>query len=389
MSRPGPDGIFPVPAGVSWEAHVGPTRVLAGCGALERLGSLARDLGGKRVLVVTDAGLRRAGHVERGVASLRAARVTPVVFDGVQENPTSTQVDAGTAFARDHDIDLIVGLGGGSSMDTAKGINFILTNGGTMADYRGRGKASQAMLGSIGVPTTAGTGSDAQSYALISDPVTRVKMACGDPKARFTAVILDPALSLTQPEHTTAVTALDAIGHAVETFVTRSRTPVSSLYARESWRLLSSHLPRVLATPADLDARAAMLWGAHLAGAAIEASMLGAAHACANPLTSRCRLEHGVAVALMLPHVVSFNRPAVGAEYGELMSIIGAVGDDLAERIVLLRGAAGLPGRLRDCGVTEADLQPMAGEAAAQWTGQHNPVELTVDAARKLYDAAY
>ena len=388
-ARPGAPPIPPVRSGESWETHVGLCRVLFGVGAVERVGDLARELGGPRVLVVTDPGIRRAGHVDRAVAALRAAGCTPRVFDGVEENPTTRHVDAGTRFAAEQSVDLIVGLGGGSSMDTAKGINFILTNGGCMADYQGRGRAARPMLPSIGVPTTAGTGSDAQSYALISDEKTRVKMACGDPKARFAGVILDPALTVTQPRHTTAVTALDAIGHAVETFVTAGRNSVSSLYAREAWRLLSSHLNRVMADPEDLDGRAGMLWGAHLAGAAIDNSMLGAAHACANPLTARHGVEHGIAVALMLPHVVRFNSPEVGSLYAELMAVVGSTGEALDERIETLREAAGLPARLRDRNVPRDDFEVMAEEAAGQWTARHNPRPVTADVARELYDAAY
>lgn len=386
---PGTPTIPPVDAAAHWDVHVGPSRVLFGVDTIDHVGHMARDLGGRRVLVVTDPGIRRAGHVERATAALRAAGCISCVFDGVEENPTTRHVEAATEFARSEQIDLIVGLGGGSSMDTAKGVNFIFTNGGRMADYQGRGKASKPMLPSIGVPTTAGTGSDAQSYALISDEETRVKMACGDPKARFGGVILDPALTVTQPPFTTAVTALDALGHAVETFVTTARNPVSALYAREAWRLLSTHVTRVLTAPDDVDARAGMLWGAHLAGAAIETSMLGAAHACANPLTSRHGVEHGVAVAIMLPHVVRFNAVDVGALYDELMHASNENEGDLPRRIEVLRDAAGLPSRLRDRGVPRTDIEVMATEAAAQWTARHNPRVVTAEVARELYESAY
>src|SRR5262249_46843259 len=144
-------------------------RVVFGPGCLSRLGEFARDLGGRRVLLVTDPGLEAAGHPQRAVRYLRAARLEAFVFDEVRENPTTIQVEAGAAFARARAIDLIVAVGGGSAMDCAKGLNFLLTNGGRIADYLGFGKATRPMLPSIGVPTTAGTGSEAQSFALITD----------------------------------------------------------------------------------------------------------------------------------------------------------------------------------------------------------------------------
>src|SRR5262245_42157915 len=172
------------------------TRVVFGGGTLTRLGELTRELGGRRILVVTDPGLEAAGHPQRAVASLRDAGLEPFVFDGVEENPTTKHVEDGLLFARTNRIDVIVAVGGGSSMDCAKGINFLLTNGGRMPDYKGFGRATKPMLPAIGVPTTAGTGSEAQSFALIADEKTHMKMACGDRKAAFRVAILDPEVTV-------------------------------------------------------------------------------------------------------------------------------------------------------------------------------------------------
>src|SRR5438876_11145310 len=226
-----------------------PTRVVYGPGTLARLGGVARELGESRVLLVTDPGLKAAGHPQRAVQSIREAGLEVFVFDAVEPNPTDRHVQAGVALARPLGIDLIVSVGGGSSMDCAKGINFILTNGGQMADYRGFGKATKPMLPSIGVPTTAGTGSEAQSFALIADEKTHLKMACGDRKAAFGLAVLDPEVTLTQPRHVAAVTGIDAVSHAIESYVTLRRSPLSQLYAREAWRLLEAHLPTVLREP--------------------------------------------------------------------------------------------------------------------------------------------
>jgi alcohol dehydrogenase len=275
-------------------------------------------------------------------------------------------------------------------MDCAKGVNFLLTNGGKMEDYWGTGKASRAMLPSLGIPTTAGTGSEAQSYALISQDGSGIKMACGDPKARFRSVILDPSLLSSAPREVQAVAAMDAVSHAVESYVSTRRNPVSQLFAREAWRLLESALESALASPERTEVWGRMLLGAHFAGWAIEHSMLGAAHACANPLTARFEITHGVAVALMLPHVIEFNRGEVGALYGELEHADPARRDtpSIEQRVSELRQACGLGGTLRDYGVPRDCLEELAEQAAAQWTATFNPRAVGPDELRKLYEAA-
>ncbi len=345
------------------------TRVIFGLGSAARLGDLARQNGARRVFLVTDPGIVKAGHAGRALKSLEGAGLEAVLFDGVEENPTTRHVEAGVAAARVEKIDFIVGLGGGSSMDCAKGVNFLLTSGGEMKDYWGVGKARAPMLPLIAVPTTAGTGSESQSFALISDPVTHQKMACGDKRAAARVAILDPELTLTQPQAVAAATGIDAVSHAVESAVTRRRTPLSRMFSVEAWRLLEGNFERVLEAPEDIEARGSMLLGASLAGAAIESSMLGATHAAANPLTARHGVVHGHAIGILLPHVVRFNAEAVGDEYRALAPSAEA----LARRIEALYAATGLPRRLREYGVEEADLEILAREAAAQWTAQFNP----------------
>ncbi|MFQ5350423.1 MAG: iron-containing alcohol dehydrogenase, partial [Thermoanaerobaculia bacterium] len=270
----------------SWQKRIGTVDVRFGAGRLAETGEVTAALGIARPLLVTDPGVRAAGHARTAAAALEASGLAVAVFDGVGENPTTLQVEHGAREAVSHRADGLVAVGGGSVMDCAKGVNFVLTNGGSMADYRGYGKAGRPLLSSVGVPTTAGTGSDAQSYALISDAETHEKMACGDPGATFRAVILDPELPRTAPRTVVALSGLDAISHAVESFVTTRRCPLSAEYARAAWRLLDGAFETVLAQGTNEGAWAEMSLGAHLAGAAIEQSMLGAAHAAANPLTA-------------------------------------------------------------------------------------------------------
>jgi alcohol dehydrogenase len=370
-----------------------PIRVVFGEGALDRVGRIAKDLGFTRALIVSDKGIAATGLVNRAARLLEAAGVVPCFFHNFEANPDTAMVEAGRAEAASARIDGIVALGGGSSLDCAKGINFVLTNGGSMRDYRGHGKASKPMLPSIGIPTTAGTGSEAQSFAIISDAETHAKMACGDDKAAFRVVILDPLVTVSQPAAVAAIAGYDALSHAVEAYVTKNRTDESSRLALAAWRLLDGNYERVLSAPGDIEARGAMLRGANLAGAAIELSMLGAAHACANPLTARYGTTHGVAIAVMLPHVVRWNAEVVGERYAELLRASGRVvtdspGQALAGRLEQLARGARLPATLREVDVSDTDIPSLAADAATQWTGQHNPRAFDESAARALYERA-
>ena len=370
------------------------TRVVVGRGVIARLGSLARELGATRALVVSDAGVARAGHTAAGLHALAASGLATIVFDQFGENPTTVQVEAGTTVARDFRPDLIVGLGGGSSMDCAKGINFLLSCGGRMHDYHGRGKATGPLLPSIAVPTTAGTGSETQSFALITDAATGMKMACGDPRAAFRIAILDVHLTLTQPSRVAALTGIDAVSHAVESHVSRAATPASRIFSLEAWRLLANNLPRVFADGDDVAAREAVQLGAAWAGLAIENAMLGAAHALANPLTAAHHVVHGQAVGLMLPHVVSFNAASCGEAYAELLHTIGInatpeyAGDELAAWLCRLLASSGLRTTLSALGITTPDGPTLAAAAATQWTGGFNPRPVSVDDFTRLYEAA-
>jgi alcohol dehydrogenase len=361
------------------------TKVVFGNHAVDRAGVFARTLGAQRVLIVTDKGIAEAGHLERVINSLSGAGVEWSAFMGVTENPTTDTVDACVASAREIEADLLIGLGGGSSMDTAKGCNFLFTNGGRMSDYHGTGKATRPMLPLIAIPTTAGTGSECQSYALISDAVTHAKMACGDKKAAARIAILDPLLTLSMPAGVTRVTGIDAIAHAVESAVCRRRNEISIACSRAAFSMLAAAFPRVLADPGDVEARGAMLLGAAFSGTAVENAMLGAAHSAANPLTAHFGTVHGEAVGLMLPHVVRYNTadPAAADEYRLLAASGGAT--DLADLLISLLTAAGLPSHMPAGTLTSGNIPQLSTEAAAQWTAQFNPRDIGAAEFAELY----
>jgi alcohol dehydrogenase len=358
-------------------------KVVFGPGNLDRLPEIVREEGGSNVLLVTDPGIKAAGHVERAVRALYKAGITVRVFDQVGENPTTIHVGKGVIACKDYTPDMIIGFGGGSSIDCAKGINFILTNGGKMKDYWGHDKAHKPLLPFIAVPTTAGTGSDAQSYALITDPDTHQKMACGDHKALPKVALLDPDLTATQPPKVAAATGIDAVTHAVESAASTRRNDISRPLSKAAWELLSDAFPRSMADPSDQAAREKMLLGAHLAGAAIENSMLGAAHALSNPLTGLCGVVHGIAVGVMVPHVVRFNSRN-GRPYSDLVEDP----EELARRLEAMLDAGRLPRKLGECGVSAEKLPELAAMAARQWTAQFNPVPVKEAELLEIYRMA-
>jgi alcohol dehydrogenase class IV len=355
------------------------TRVVFGSGEFARLGEVARELGGTRCLVVADQGMLQTGHVKEAIRTLKARRMEVFAFHDFSENPTAAMVEAGGAFAAPERIDVIVSVGGGSSMDCAKGINFLVTNGGHIRDYWGYGKAAKPMLPMIAVPTTAGTGSEAQSFCIVTDGEAGARMACGDAKATFRAAILDSRLTLSQPRAVAAATGYDALSHALETLVTTRHTALSECFSRSAWRLINSGFERMLEDPEDLDARGSMLLGAHFGGLAVENSMLGAAHACASPLMAQFGVAHGVALALVLRHVVRWNRPVAGARYDEL----GVAG--IEDRLASIAETAGLPMTLREAGIGEGALPRLAEDAAKQWPGKFNPRPFDAPGALEIY----
>ena len=371
------------------------THIVCGPGRIEELGQLTSTLAVKRVLVVSDPGIEEAGHTRRGEAALRKSGLETETFDGFEENPTTHHVNAGLAVASEFRPDAIVAIGGGSSLDCAKGINFLYSCGGKMQDYWGVGKATGELLPMVAVPTTAGTGSEAQSFALISDAETHQKMACGDPRAAFRIAILDPELTLTQPQRVAALSGFDAISHAVDTYVTKKRNEESCHFSLKAWKRLAPNYLTVLQQPGDIAARAEMQVGACLAGLAIENSMLGAAHAMANPLTANFGITHGEAVALMLPHVVRHNAATCETWYQQLLQATADLpncptggADALADFLRHIADQAGLAATLSQCGIVSSQLPQLAQEAAEQWTGKFNPVEMQRDDYLRLYERA-
>ena len=360
------------------------TRVVFGPGEASRLGEFARELGATRVLVVADHGIVKAGHAQDVVRSLKARRMEVSSFNDFQEGPTVEAVDLGHRSAKGANPDLIVAVGGGSTLDLAKALNVVLSCGGSIRDYFGYGNVPKPLLPMIAVPTTAGTGSEATSSTHIYDPEARARISCGDAKLAFRLAVLDPKLTLTQPDWLTAASGYDAISHAVETLASTRRNVLSESFSRQAWSLLNENFENVLRRPDDMEARAGMLVGSHFAGIAMENAALGVANACAQPLlanvltnvltnaTAGYKLTHGAAMALTL---------APSLEWEE-------VHQDLAPRLRELASLAGLHLNLKDAGIPEEALPRLAEEAATQWSGKFSARHFDANAALEIYRSA-
>ena len=345
------------------------TRILFGAGEFARLGEVAREQNATRCLLIAGQNSADSGHAQEAVRSLKARRMDVFAFHDFTANPTLAMVEAARDYAAPHAVNLVVGLGDGAALDFAKLVNVLLSNGGSLRDYRGYGNVPKPLLPMIAVPTTASNGSEAQGNAAIADPESRSKMICGDPKIFYRTAILDPKLSLGQPA---AVNGYVAISNAVETLLSTRRTPISECFSREAWRLLDSSFARAVRVPEDLEARSALLLGAHFAGLAVEYAALGPAHACAQPLVENFQLPPGAAVALVL---------APALEWIEQ-------GADLIPRLRELAAIADLPRSLRDTTVPEQALPRLADEAAAQWSGRFSSRHFDAAAALEIYRAA-
>ena len=347
-------------------------------------------------LFVTDARVRALGLPDAALASLAGAGIEPLLFDAVEADPSRSTVLA--AAAAGAECESVVGFGGGSPMDVAKLAAYRIASGDDLDTLWGVGKATGHRLPLVLVPTTAGTGSEATPVTVITVEGAE-KRGVSSPILVPDWAVLDATLTLGLPRDVTAATGLDAMVHAIEAYTSaRLKNPMSDLLAREALRLLSANLVRVCNHPGDLDAREAMLLGAHLAGVAFANAPVAGVHALAYPLGGHFHVPHGLSNALMLTHVLGHNLHAAMASYSELgllldPSLAGqgqqAQARGLIEQLSALGRAAGVPQRLSEVGVAAGDLDMLAREAMKQERLLvNNPCPISESDARRLYEAA-
>jgi alcohol dehydrogenase len=374
------------------------SRVIFSPGASGGVGVIAREFNAHRVMIVVDPGIQKAGLDSLLVESLKREHIEISVFTRVDPNPTTQNVNDGVAFAKEFSPDVIIALGGGSSLDAGKAINMIRTRGGKITDYRGMLAEGSELPPLIAIPTTAGTGSEVSPFILISDPVTHAKIVIRDIHMIPDVVLLDPMLTTSMPHHVTVSTGVDALAHGVEAFVAKGSQPFSQALALEAVQIIYTTLPRVIEQPDHLENRSKMLIASNLAGMAFSLSYLGLAHSMANPLTRVAGVAHGMAVGLMLPYVILFNEPVAHKDYARIASrIFGSQSPsdpkEATRKLVssLKTFLAGLdfPENLKKAGVSKDSLKEMAEEAIRQATARSNPREATLEDVKALYRCAY
>ncbi len=371
-------------------------------GAARRLAALCRERGARSVLIVTDPGITRFKLLDGVLPGFTEEGVAVAVFDQVLADPPEAVVLDAVARARSLQAELIVGFGGGSSMDVAKLVALLAHPQATqqLADLYGVGNARGQRLPLIQVPTTAGTGSEVTPISIVTTGET-TKMGVVSPLLLPDLALLDAELTLGLPPAVTAATGIDAMVHAIEAYTSaHKKNPLSDLLAREALRLLAANLGEAVHNGQNREARQAMLLGACLAGQAFANSPVAAVHALAYPLGGHFHIPHGLSNALVLPHVLRFNAPAASAHYAELAPLllgerlqVGSA-ESLVEQFIAelaaLNARHGLPSRLRDADVPEAMLERLAADAMLQTRLLvNNPRELCEADALAIYRAAY
>ncbi|MES2817404.1 MAG: iron-containing alcohol dehydrogenase [Pseudomonadota bacterium] len=377
-------------------------QLICEAGAARRLATLCRERGGQSVLIVTDPGLTRLGLLGEVLPGFAAEGLRVAVFDQVLADPPEAVVLGAVEQARAVQADLIVGFGGGSSLDVAKLVALLAHPlcDQALAQLYGVGNARGRRLPLIQVPTTAGTGSEVTQIAIVTTGET-TKMGVVSPLLLPDLALLDADLTLGLPPAVTAATGIDAMVHAIEAYTSAlKKNPLSDLLAREALRLLATHLLIVVEDGGNRAARQAMLLGACLAGQAFANAPVAAVHALAYPLGGHFHIPHGLSNALVLPHVLRFNAPLAAPLYAELAPLVlgealrpgdaASLTEQLIEALSAFSRRSGLPTRLRDAGVPEAMLAQLARDAMQQQRLLvNNPRALTEADALAIYQAAY
>jgi alcohol dehydrogenase len=335
------------------------TRIHFGMGATNKTGGEAAAIGAHKVLVVTDSGVAEAGLLEPVLSSLQSAGITSIVFADVSSNPAAASVENAAAVARDESCDTVVAVGGGSSIDTAKGAAVVAALGGKVSDYEGWEKISGQPLPVIAIPTTAGTGSEVSYWAVISNVADHRKMLVGSPKIAPVVALVDPAMTYTLPPSLTAYTGMDALTHAVEAFTSTLSNPISDVLALAAIERIGASLRRAVETPIDEVARSNMMLASTMAAMAFNSADLGAVHCMSEALGGMYDIHHGLANAILLPHVIAFNEPAAPHKFGRIAVALGTKKGGAAEAVRRLSERLHFPS-LRQVGINEVDLPRLA-----------------------------
>jgi alcohol dehydrogenase class IV len=360
--------------------HYAPTRVVFGAGSLTEAAPELDQLGVSRAVIVTDRVLAEKTDLVTKLRGVLGARCAGVYADAIPDSGLHI-VDAGAAYARSVGADSLVSLGGGSAIDTAKGMAVVLTEGGSLIDHQGFQNLTRRQTPHLSIPTTHGTGSEVTRYAVIKDHEERHKLLFGDFHLMPDVAILDPALTVGMPPVIAAGTTMDALTHALEGMHSLQRNPIADALGLHAARLIWRYAERSMSAPKDLAARGQLLVASTMAGTAFDNAQVGLVHAIAHSVGGRHGVHHGLANAIALPHVIRFNAPDAAAVYAEVARALGLssstsdeeAAEALAKGVADLSRRVGLPLRYRDVGVPEADLPAIAELAVTDGSIVYNP----------------
>lgn len=373
-----------------------PTRIEFGCGVSETVGDEAKGLGGSRALVVTDPGIRSAGLVEPVVAGLEGAGVSTVVFDDVAPNPRDTQVHHGVEVARSEGCDVLVAVGGGSPMDTAKAIGVVATTGGRIQDYEGLGLVREPIVPLVAVPTTSGTGAEVTFWSVITDTERSFKMSVGSPLCAASVALVDPDLTIGLPAGITAYTGIDALTHAVEGYTATLSEPLTDSLAVSAIRLIGGSLRQAYANGTNRQARHDMALASLLAGVAFGNSDVGAVHCMGEAIGGLYDVPHGVAMAVYLPVVAEFNAIACPEKFAVVAEALGEDVSGLSQVDAAKRAAVAIRRLTDDVGIPSAaeigvlprDFPRLAKAASVNVSVESNPRVATEQDFLMLFERA-
>ncbi len=368
-----------------------------GIGAISLVGRYARNFGAKKALIVTDPGLVESGWVRKAVGYLDIEGVRSAVFQEVTPNPKDHEVMSGVRFYADSGCDVIIAVGGGSTMDCAKCIGIAHANRKGPLEFEGVDEVEMPGPPLICVPTTAGTSADVSQFAIVTDSTRMVKVAVISKTVVPDVALIDPETTTTMPADLTAATGIDALVHAIEAYVSNANSPITDLHALAAVPLITQNLQSAIAAPRDLEPRSKMTQGSLFAGLAFSNASLGLVHAMAHSLGGLLNLPHGECNAVLLDHVVDFNYEAVPARYDRIASAMGVAIEEsapekrksaLLNAIVRLREKAGIKRTVGTMGVAKKDIPQLAINAFNDPCMATNPRKATVEEIEKLYERA-
>jgi alcohol dehydrogenase class IV len=376
-----------------------PSKVLFGADTIKSLGTEAKQLGGRKALIVTDPGVVQAGLLKPVKESLEAAGFPYVLYDQVKPEPPIGCVTEGVAKLKAEGCDLVVGIGGGSSMDVAKAISVVATNDQTVHEMFGIDLIKKRGLPKILIPTTSGTGSEVTRVFVLTDEKDNTKKVGNSLYNLADIAIVDPLLTLSVPPKVTADTGIDALVHAIETYVSVTATPFSDILAERPIEWISDYLPIAWAKGSDLEARYYLSLASLTAGMAFASGGLGAVHALAYVIGTEFKQSHGRSNAIMLPHVMRYNLPGNPTKFASIAALMGMDIEGLSDReaaelaveaVEELLTTVGISFRLRDYGIKESDI-PKLVEGGMKFARLFtvNPRDLTEADVRSIYEGAY